>query len=107
VPHLVRYRPAKHFTGEDAFLFTVSDGEFTSEPAIVRVTVDGTLRRELDGDGGLFGCTAAPGVRGGGTSPTLSPPLSARPVSRSPSYGGTLALLLIGLGLVVMRRRRR
>jgi MYXO-CTERM domain-containing protein len=87
VPPLVRYRPAKHFVGEDAFSFTVTDGEYTSAPAIVRVTVDGLVRRELDGDASWFGCTSAPS-----------------PHSQTGNY---LPLLLIGLGLMVARRRRR
>ena len=102
VPPLVRYRPGKHFVGEDAFSFTVSDGELTSEPAIVRVTVDGTLRRELDGDASWFGCTAAPGVR-------LEDAEAERATvfGRLHSLGNFVPLLLIGLGLVVARRRRR
>ena len=101
----MRYRPAKHFVGEDAFSFTVSDGELTSEPAIVRVTVDGTLHRELDGDGGLFGCTAAPGVRGGGGGGGKKR-WQATAVHSERWNGRYLALVLIGLGLVVARRRR-
>jgi hypothetical protein len=102
VPSLMSYRPEKHFVGEDAFSFVVRDGEYTSAPGVVRVTVDGELRRELDGDASWFGCTAAPGMRGrGGDSPTMSPPL------RRSRYGGTLALLFIGLGLVWLRRRSR
>ena len=94
-PPLVTYTPGAHFTGEDAFSFTVSDGGLTSEPAVVRVTVDGVVRRELDGDASWFGCTAAPGVG------------KMRKQSFRTPWESQWTLLFIALGLVWLRRRSR
>ncbi len=111
VPPMVRYQPEKHFVGEVTFSFTVSDGELTSEPGVVRVTVDGEVRRELDGDGGLFGCTAAPGVGGRGVRGHVRAGEGGKGKMREQApavhTGRYLALLLGLLGLVWLRRRSR
>jgi len=83
------------------FSFTVSNGQLTSEPAVVRVIVDGELRRELDGDASWFGCTAAPGVRGDGGVRGHVRAGKGGDMSPHSRIGSHLALLLIGLGLVV------
>jgi len=90
VPPLLSYRPVKNFVGEVAFSFTVSDGQLTSEPAVVRITVSDNLRRELDGDGGWFGCSAAPRRGGGGGG----------------DGAGAWWWVVVLLGLAWIRRRR-
>ncbi|MBU1511508.1 cadherin-like domain-containing protein, partial [Myxococcota bacterium] len=112
VPPLLSYRPEKNFVGEVAFSFTVSDGQLTSEPAIVRVTVSDNLRRELDGDGGWFGCSAAPGAgRGNGKMRRQVAAVHNGNGNGNGDGDGTrwwsLALLLIGLGLALAWGRRR
>ncbi len=68
IPPLLQYRPHKNFVGEDSFTFSVSDGQARTI-GTVQITVENTLRRELDGDAS-WGCRTAPG--GGSHEKSLS-----------------------------------
>jgi hypothetical protein len=74
------YTPDDGFVGTDTFTFTASDGALVSEPATVTITV------------GAVPTTTLPPTGGGETTPWLA--------------GGAAIALLLGVGLVVVARRR-
>jgi hypothetical protein len=57
-PPFIQYIPNKNYFGDDILQFSVSDGQAISVGE-VRITVENTLRRELDGDTS-WGCRMSP-----------------------------------------------
>lgn len=56
-PPFIQYIPHKNYYGDDELQFSVSDGQLTST-GVIRIVVENTLRRTLDGDA-TWGCQVA------------------------------------------------
>ncbi len=83
---LLVYTPTAGFIGSDSFIFTVNDGQATSAPATIQVTV---IAPGAGGGGGSSGSSSS-GSGGGGCG-----------------LGGAAAALLLGLALGLRLTRRR
>lgn len=57
-PPFLQYIPHKNYYGSDVLQFSVFDGQSVSTSEI-RIAVENTLRRKLDGDASVWGCNMA------------------------------------------------